>query len=140
MLKKAITYTDYNGNSRTEDFYFHLNKAEIVELEASASGGLSRMLEDMVKSNDGRVLISTFKNIILKAYGKKSDDGRRFIKSNALREEFEQTEAFSELFMELATNAEAAAAFINGILPQNLAEAAKEAAANAHLSVMQSAT
>lgn len=140
MLKKAITYTDYNGNSRTEDFYFHLNKAEIVELEASASGGLSRMLEDMVKSNDGRVLISTFKEIILKAYGKKSDDGRRFIKSKELREEFEQTEAFSELFMELATNSESAAAFINGILPQNLAEAAKEAASNAHLSVMQSAT
>lgn len=121
MLTKSITYTDYNGNVRTEDFLFNLSKAEIIELESSQSGGLSKMLEDVVKSNDNRKIVDVFKSIILKAYGKKSDDGRRFIKSAEIREEFEQTEAYSELFMELATDSEAAAAFVNGIIPKDLA-------------------
>lgn len=121
MLTKTITYTDYNGNSRTEDFFFNLSKAELVELESSASGGLSKMLEDLVKSNDNRMIIDVFKTIILKAYGKKSEDGRRFIKSQEVREEFEQTEAYSELFMELASDSNAAAAFVNGIIPTDLA-------------------
>lgn len=121
MLTKSITYTDYNGNVRTEDFLFNLSKAEIIELESSQSGGLSKMLEDLVKSNDNRKIVDVFKSIILKAYGKKSDDGRRFIKSAEIREEFEQTEAYSELFMELASDSEAAAAFVNGIIPKDLA-------------------
>lgn len=121
MLTKSITYTDYNGNVRTEDFLFNLSKAEIIELESSETGGLSKMLEDLVKSNDNRKIIDVFKSIILKAYGKKSEDGRRFIKSAEIREEFEQTEAYSELFMELASDSEAAAAFVNGIIPKDLA-------------------
>lgn len=121
MLTKSITYTDYNGNVRTEDFLFNLNKAEIIELESSESGGLSKMLEELVKSNDNRKIVDVFKNIILKAYGKKSDDGRRFIKNDEIREEFEQTEAYSELFMELASDSDAASAFVNGIIPKDLA-------------------
>lgn len=141
MLKKTITYTDYNGTSRTEDFYFNLSKPEIIELEASEAGGLGAMLEEMVKSNDSRMIVSTFKTIILKAYGKKSEDGRRFIKTDELRTEFEQSEAFSELFMELATSSSSAAAFVNGILPKSIAEeAAKLAAKDGASAVLASAT
>lgn len=117
MLKKTITYTDYDGNSRTEDFYFNLSKAEVTEMELSADGGLSKMLEKIVASQDNKRIMEIFKDIIIKAYGEKSPDGKRFIKNDALREAFTQTEAYSELFMELATNAEAASAFINGIVP-----------------------
>lgn len=117
MLKKSITYTDFNGEQRTEDFYFNLTKAEVTEMEMSIEGGLGKRLEDIVKSKDQPKIIETFKGIILKAHGVKSADGRRFEKNQKIRDEFEQTEAYSELFMELATNAEAAVAFINGIMP-----------------------
>ena len=101
MYIKAITYTDYDGEERTENFCFNLNKAEIAEMDLSATGGL----------------VQLFKGLILKAYGVKSPDGRRFIKSAQLSEEFSQTEAYSELFMELASDANAAAEFINKITP-----------------------
>jgi hypothetical protein len=117
MLKKTITYIDYDGNSRTEDFYFNLSKAEVTEMELSADGGLSKMLEKIVASQDNKRIMEIFKDIIIKAYGEKSPDGKRFIKNDALREAFTQTEAYTELFMELATNAEAASAFVNGIVP-----------------------
>jgi len=117
MLKKTITYTDYDGNKRTEDFYFNLSKAEVAEMEMSAEGGLTKTLEKIVAEQDGKRIIEMFKDLILKAYGEKSLDGKRFIKSKELSEAFSQTEAYSELFMELATNAEASAAFVNGIIP-----------------------
>jgi nitrogen regulatory protein PII len=117
MLKKTITYTDYDGNQRTEDFYFNLSKAEVTEMELSAQGGLSKMLEKIIASQDSKRIMEIFKDIILKAYGEKSGDGKRFIKNQELRDAFVQTEAYSELFMELATNADSAAAFINGIIP-----------------------
>ena len=117
MLKKTITYTDYDGNKRTEDFYFNLSKAEVAEMEMSAEGGLTKTLEKIVAEQDGKRIIEMFKNLILKAYGEKSLDGKRFIKSKELSEAFSQTEAYSELFMELAMNAEASAAFVNGIIP-----------------------
>lgn len=117
MLKKTITYVDYDGNERTEDFYFNLSKAELIEIETSNNGGLSKMIEKLVAEQDMKRIIEIFKDIILKAYGEKSLDGKRFIKSAELRDSFEQTEAYSQLFMELATNAEAAAAFVNGITP-----------------------
>ena len=119
MLKKTVTYIDYNGVERTEDFYFNLSKAEITEMELSVEGGLSKMLEDVVNSKNKKQIISVFKEIILKAYGEKSVDGRRFIKSKELSEEFAQTEAYSELFIELAIDEKAAADFINGIMPAN---------------------
>lgn len=117
MLKKTITYTDYDGNNRTEDFYFNLSKAEATEMEMSTEGGLSTTLRKIIADKDAKRIIESFKDLILKAYGEKSSDGKRFIKNDELREAFSQTEAYSELFMELATNAESAAAFVNGILP-----------------------
>lgn len=120
MLKKTVTYVDYNGNERTEDFYFNLSKAEVTEMELSVNGGLTKMLEDIVASNDNQQIIKTFKDIVLKAYGEKSPDGRRFIKSPEITEAFTQTEAFSEIFMELALNEKAAADFVNGIIPKSM--------------------
>lgn len=117
MLKKNITYVDYNGVERKEDFYFNLSKAEIAEMELSINGGLSAMIKKVVASQDTPSLIKMFKQLILSAYGQKSDDGRRFIKSEELSTEFSQTEAYSVLFMELATNDELAADFINNIVP-----------------------
>lgn len=121
MLKKTITFEDFNGEQITEDFYFNLSKAEIVELQVGTEKGLAETLQEIVKANDGKLIIENFKKIILLAYGKKSEDGRRFIKSQDLRDEFEQSSAYSELFIELATNAEKAAEFINGIVPTGLA-------------------
>ena len=120
MLKKSITFTDYNGTERTEDFYFNLSKAEIMEMEMSTAGGLSEMLQNIVKTQDAPSIIKIFKDLILKAYGQKSPDGKRFIKSNELATEFSQTEAYSQLFMELATDADAAAKFVNGIVPGDI--------------------
>lgn len=122
MLKKTITYTDYDGNERKEDFYFNLNKAEIMEMEMSTSGGMAEMLQKIVDSQDAPAIIKAFKELVLKSYGQKSPDGKRFIKNAALREEFEQTEAYSQIFMELATNAEEAAKFVNGIIPNDVAK------------------
>lgn len=120
MLKKTITYTDYDGNKRTETFWFNLNKAEVAEMELSEKGGMKKMIEHIVETEDGAKIIATFKEMILKSIGEKSPDGKRFIKSDKFREEFEQTEAYVELFMELSTNAEAGAAFVNGIMPADL--------------------
>lgn len=117
MLKKTITYIDYDGNERTEDFYFNLSKAELMEMELSMPGGMAQMLNKIVAAQDSEKIIKIFKEIILKAYGEKSPDGKRFIKSEELSTAFSQTEAFSQLFIELATNADAAAQFINGIIP-----------------------
>ena len=117
MLKKTITYTDYNGVERKEDFYFNLTKAEIMEMEMSISGGLTEMINRIVAAQDAPAIVKIFKELVLKAYGIKSPDGKRFIKSEELATEFAQTEAYSQLFMELATDTDAASAFVNGIVP-----------------------
>ena len=120
MLKKTITYTDYNGTERTEDFYFNLSKAEIMEMEMSTVGGFAEMIQNIVNAQDAPAIIKIFKDLVLKAYGQKSPDGRQFIKKPELSEAFSQTEAYSQLFMELATDADAAAKFINGIIPADI--------------------
>lgn len=120
MIKKRIKYKDFNGEERTEDFYFHLMESEIAELELSTVGGFTEAVERIIQSNDVPEIIKQFKRIILASYGKKSPDGRRFEKSEELRAEFSQTNAYSKLFMELATDDEAASAFINGIVPDEL--------------------
>ena len=117
--EKTITYTDYNGSERTEDFYFNLTKAEIMEMEMSTTGGLTEMINRIVAAQDAPAIISIFKELILKAYGVKSPDGKRFVKSKELATEFSQTEAYSQLFMELATNADEASKFVNGIVPSS---------------------
>ena len=126
MLKKTITYMDYNDVERTEDFYFNLSKAEILEMELSTEGGLQRMIEKIVAAQDMPALSKYFKQIILMSYGEKSPDGKRFIKNDKLREEFSQTEAFSQLYVELATDDQMAADFVNGIIPREVAAEAKE--------------
>jgi hypothetical protein len=124
LLKKTITYEDFNGEVTSEDLFFHLSKAELVELEMSHEGGLSASLQKIVDAQDGKAIIAEFKSIILNSYGKKSEDGRRFIKNQALREEFESSEAYSTLFMELVTDTDAAIEFINGVIPKGMVEEA----------------
>lgn len=128
MIKKTITYTDFNGTERTEDFYFNLTKAEVMEMELSINGGMAEMITRIVAAQDQAAIIKIFKDIIIKAYGVKSPDGKRFIKNQQVVDEFVQTEAFSDLFMELATDADAAAKFINGIVPANMDKMAKVSA------------
>ena len=120
MLKKTITYVDYNGVERTEDFYFNLSKAEVAEMELSVQGGFSKMLEEIVASKDNVQIVNLFKQMVLKSYGEKSPDRRRFNKSEEIAQAFAQTAAYSEIFMELALNEDKAAEFVNGIMPANL--------------------
>lgn len=115
MIKKTITYKDYNDNSRTDTFYFNLSKSELVELSAEYGN-----FSEIANSNDLSKLVPMMKKIILKAYGKKSDDGKRFIKSEELSTEFYQSEAYSSLFMELATNGEESSKFIKGLIPADI--------------------
>lgn len=128
MLKKTITYEDFNGETVSEDLFFHLSKAELVELEMSHKGGLGASLQRIVEAEDGKAIIAEFKNIILSSYGKRSEDGRRFIKNQALREEFESSEAYSTLFMELVTDTDSAVEFINGVIPKGMVEEAQRVA------------
>lgn len=130
MLKKSIKYTDYNGVEREDTHYFNLSKAEIMEMELSTVGGFTEMVEKVIAAQDTPTIVAIFKDLILKAYGEKSPDGKGFMKldeeGRPLSRKFSQTEAYSVLFMELATDAEAAAAFINGILPADVAKEVRE--------------
>ena len=125
MLTKTVKYTDYNGNERTETLNFHLTKAEIAEMELSMPGGMSVTIQRIIEAQDTKELIAIFKDLLLRSYGVKSPDGRRFIKNDELREEFSQTEAYSEMFIELATDAKAASDFVNGIIPADMQEQLK---------------
>ena len=117
MLKKTIPYTDYNDNKREEDFWFNLNETELAEMQLEVTGGLDTMLTAIIKAQDIPTIAKLFKKIILKSYGEKSDDGRRFIKSEELSTAFSQTEAYNILYMELSQDANKAAEFITGIIP-----------------------
>lgn len=133
MIAKTITYIDYNNVERTEKFYFNLSNAEVMEMEMSTSGGLAEMIQRVVAAQDQPAIIKIFKDLILKAYGVKSPDGRKFVKSDELSLDFAQTEAYSQLFMELATDAEKASEFVNGIVPADMAKRiAEHNAANAN--------
>ena len=122
MYKKTVTYTDYNDVKRTETFYFNFTKAEVLEMELGTVGGLSAMIQGVIDAKDTPALIKIFKDLVLKAYGEKSADGKRFIKTPELSEAFAQTEAYSDIFMELATNDVAASEFVKGITPPGLDE------------------
>lgn len=131
MIKKTITYSDFNGTERTEDFYFNLTKAEITKMELSIKGGLAEMIKRIVDAQDTPAIIEVFEDLIKRSYGVKTPDGRGFVKKAEDLESFMSTEAYSQLFMELATNAEAAAAFVNGVVPADMAkQVAAEAAKN----------
>lgn len=120
MLKKTITYTDYNGVKRTEDFYFNLTQAEITEMEMGTTGGFTEMLQKIIAAKDVPSLVKIMKDLVLRAYGEKSADGRRFIKSEEISKAFSQTEAYSQLFMELALDSEKGSEFVNGIVPASM--------------------
>lgn len=127
MIKKTVTYEDFDGNQRTEDFYFNLTKAELTEMEMSLNGGLSQLLSKIIHENDNAKIIEYFKKIVIGSYGQKSLDGRLFIKNEQLREEFASSAAYSEIFMELASDADKASEFVNGIMPKGLDEEIKKA-------------
>ena len=127
MFVKEIKYTDYNGIDRNEKFYFNLNKSELTEMDLTTAGGMKSFIERITNTQDQAELIKLFKELILKAYGQKSDDGKRFIKSDELRNEFSQTMAYDTYFMLLATNEKEAIKFVNGLMPAALvAEASKQ--------------
>ena len=131
MIKETIEYTDYNGTDRKEDYYFNLTEAELMEMEMSTNGGMTGLINNIIAAQDAPAIIATFKDLLLKSYGQKSLDGKRFIKNQALRDEFEQSPAYSQLFMKLATNSDDAAKFINGIMPAKLASQASAMLPNA---------
>lgn len=124
MVVKKIKYTDFNGLEREEEFMFNLTEAEITEMELTTDGGLSDSIKKIIAAQNTPEIIKVFKMLLLKSYGEKSADGRRFVKSEELSEEFSQTNAYSQLFMELATDDKAAVAFINGIMPDSMQEKA----------------
>lgn len=126
MVKETIRYTDYDGNIREEDFYFHYSKAEILDLELSREGGIKKFLEKIVKAQNVPAITKYFKKLVLDAYGEKSDDGRRFIKTQELKNNFAQTEAYSNFYLELATNATKASEFINALFPKEYMDAIRE--------------
>lgn len=117
MLKKTIKFTDFDGNEREETFYFNLTKAEAMEMQLSHNGGISSMLKRIIEEKDQKKIMEFFKEFVHKTYGVKSDDGRTFVKNQKVLDEFISTEAYSNLFVELATNESVAADFINGVLP-----------------------
>lgn len=127
MLPVPIKYTDFNGVDRTETFYFNLTKSELTEMDLTTAGGMKSFIERITNTQDQAELIKLFKELILKAYGQKSDDGKRFVKNQELRDEFSQTMAYDTFFMKLATDEKEAIKFVNGIMPADLvAEAAKQ--------------
>lgn len=126
MLAKKISYMDYNGNQREDTFYFNLNKAEIMEMELGVVGGMTHLINTMIAQEDGPGLAKFYKDMILKAYGEKSLDGKRFVKNQDLRDAFEQTDAYSELYMELVTDQDKASEFVKGIMPAQAAPIAND--------------
>lgn len=126
MLKKTVTYIDYDGNERTEDFYFDLSEDELIEMAVSEKGGLDNYIQTIIQTKDQKEIVKTFKELVAKAYGKKTADGRNFYKNSEILEDFVSTRAYTKIFMELAFNSDAAAQFINKVVPPDvLAEVAK---------------
>ena len=126
MLKRPITYEDLDGNKVTETFYFNFTEAELIEMEVDEEGGLQALLQRIVATQDRRGLVKEFKKLVLAAYGVRSEDGRRFVKSDQLRLDFEHNPAYSALFMDLATNEGAGADFVNGVMPASLLRKVQE--------------
>lgn len=118
MLKKTVTYTDYNGVERTEDFNFNLTRSELMEMHLTTEGGMDKKINNIIKAKSQSELEKLFKEILLKSYGKKSPDGRLFMKNDEIRAEFEASPVYDELYMKLFTDENAAADFVNGVIPQ----------------------
>lgn len=129
MIKKTMTYKDYDGNQRTEDFWFNLTKAEAAKLEFGTTGGITKMIERIVQEQDVKRILDVFEDLILRSYGKKSPDGKRFIKNAEQTEEFIQTEAYSDLFIEFMNNPDEFSKFFAGVLNFEVNMPAENAAA-----------
>lgn len=129
MIKKTITYTDYNGVQRTEDFYFNLSKPDLVELDVEYPEGFAEKIKNVMETNDKKEMVRIFKDLIMRSYGVKDADGRHFKKSKELSEEFVETPAYGELFMEIGYDSKAAADFLNGLIPSDLQNATQNLAA-----------
>jgi hypothetical protein len=125
MLTKTIKATDFDGKEYEETLYFNLTESELMELELGTEGGFTKMLQNSMNKNNVPALMKAFKEILLKSYGEKSADGRRFIKSDKITEDFLNSASYDAIYMELITNADAASAFINGVVPKKLSEKAK---------------
>lgn len=120
MYVKEIEYTDFNGVTRKEKFYFNLTKAEILDMELGKTGGLTEYIQKILAAQDTPEIMALFKKLLLMSYGVKSDDGRRFIKNDQVREDFEQTQAYSDLYMLLALDDNEASKFVNAIVPEDM--------------------
>ena len=118
MLKKVISYEDFNGVEQSELFYFNLSKSELAEMELTMPGGMGSYIDKIVQAKEIPELARLFKKLILQSYGVKSEDGKKFIKNEQLRDEFECSAAYDVLFMELISDADKASEFCNGILPE----------------------
>lgn len=129
MLKKTYTYKDYNGVERTESFYFHFTEAEILDMEMSAEGGFAERVQRIIDAKDQAALMKLIKKFVIDAYGVKSDDGRRFIKNEEVKTAFLECPAFSDIFMDMVTNDELAAEFVNGVIPDTMKKRFAEIAA-----------
>lgn len=127
MYKITETYTDYDDNQRTEDFYFNYSQAELADMQFSVAGGLAGMIDKIIKTNDTPELVKLFRELIQKAYGEKSNDGRRFMKSPELTKEFTETEAYSQIYIRLATDSKAAQDFINNVIPKDMKDKMQQA-------------
>lgn len=128
MLKKTITCKNFNGVETTEDYWFNLTESEILEMQLGTAGGLDESIKQIVAGMDLPNMVKFFKDFVLKSYGVKSPDGKRFIKNDEIREAFAQTNAYNKLFMELAFDDVAAAEFINGVIPKDVADKMAEIA------------
>lgn len=131
MFKETVKYTDFDGNPREEDLYFHLSPAEMTQLQYSVQGGLKNKLDEAMQKQDGKAMMSFFVQIVKKAYGRKSADGRRFEKSEEIYADFEQTNAYTELFMKLVTDEAFTQRFVSAVLPDMSKYADKAAIAPA---------
>jgi len=120
MLKKTITFKDLDGNEITEDFYFNLSKRELAEMKIAHKGDLSEYLKEIIRSEDGQAILDNIKNFIAMSVGVRGEDGRRFIKNRDITDSFMQSDAYDELFFELVSNADAAADFFMGIVPEDI--------------------
>ena len=129
MLKKTVTYKDYNDVERTESYYFHFNEAEILDMEMSVEAGFAERVQRIVDAKDQTSLLKVIKKFVLDAYGVKSEDGKRFIKNDQVRDEFVQCPAYSMIFMELVTNDVMAAEFVNNVVPDSMKDRLKAIAA-----------
>ena len=122
MLKQEITYEDFNGDTRTETFYFNYTRPELLEWEVSEKGGMRKMMQEIVKAEAQKEIVDVFKTFLLNAYGEKSDDGRKHKKTQELKDDFASTAAYAAFYMQLAEDADLAARFINGVVPKGMAQ------------------